>query len=89
MLSIKSSPELARHDIHWKAPSLTVLCLTPGIGFALGHHFFHSHLNQRVVGNKSHQQWVTKAGNAAAFIAKISLIAVASAAYAQCSLRAD
>lgn len=74
---------MARRNLYWKVPSMTALCLALGVGFALGHHFFYSHLDQRVVGNAAHQQWVTRAGNAAAFIVKLSLTTITSAAYTQ------
>jgi len=60
-----------------------ICCFITGITFALAHHFFYNHIDKHIVNDASQQQWVTRAGTAAAFIVKLSLATATSAAYTQ------
>ena len=60
-----------------------ICCFITGITFALTHHFFHNHMDKHIVNDASQQQWVTRAGTAAAFIVKLSLATATSAAHTQ------
>lgn len=58
-----------------------ICCFITGITFALAHHFFHNHMDKYIVNDASQQQWVARAGTAAAFIVKLSLATATSASY--------
>ncbi|OCL03432.1 hypothetical protein AOQ84DRAFT_419192 [Glonium stellatum] len=76
-----SSQCLVHGDVHWRAPTAMIFCSVLGISVALVHHFFYNYMDKQVVGEN--QQWVTRAGTAAAFIVKLSLATATSIAYIQ------
>lgn len=55
-----------------------ICCFITGITFALAHH---NHMDKHIVNDASQQQWVTRAGTAAAFIVKLFLATATSASY--------
>ena len=77
----RAKPKFRLSNIHWRIPTLMICCFVTGVTFALAHHFFYSHIDKHIVNDASQQQWVTRAGTAAAFIVKLPLATATSAAY--------
>lgn len=69
--------------LHWKAPVAMVAYLLFGIGFALGHHFYWNSLDGTLVPSDTDQEWSSRAGIAAAFLAQSALCLAVGAAYTQ------
>lgn len=74
---------MALFKAHWAVPSLMVSCLVCGIAFALGHHFFYSSLNAKIVQSNIEQEWNIRIGTGLAFLVKTCLTAAAGFAYTQ------
>ncbi|PTB48336.1 hypothetical protein M431DRAFT_513743 [Trichoderma harzianum CBS 226.95] len=74
---------MALFKAHWAVPSLMIGCLLCGIAFALGHHFFYSSLNAKIVQSNIEQEWNIRIGTGMAFLVKTCLTAAAGFAYTQ------
>jgi len=70
-------------EVHWLKPTLMIGWLVMGIAVALGHHFFYSWLDGRVVQSKEEQEWYGRIGTGLAFLTKTLLTAASGIAYTQ------
>jgi hypothetical protein len=74
---------MAALKVHWLRPTLMVGWLLLGAAVALGHHFFFSWLDGRVVQSKDEQEWYARIGTGLAFLTTILLTAASTVAYVQ------
>jgi hypothetical protein len=75
--------DMAASKVHWLKPTLMVGWLLLGAAVALGHHFFYSWLDGRLVQSKDEQEWYGRIGTSLAFLTKTLLTAASTIAYAQ------
>ncbi|KAF1809491.1 hypothetical protein P152DRAFT_403231 [Eremomyces bilateralis CBS 781.70] len=71
------------HRIHWRVPTLMSAYLLAGIGLVLGHHFFYTSLNSKVVSSSISQTWNLRIGTGLAFLVKVVLTGAVGTACVQ------
>ncbi|ETS74373.1 hypothetical protein PFICI_14239 [Pestalotiopsis fici W106-1] len=69
--------------IHWRAPTLMVVCFLSGTSFALIHHFYYSYLTGQQVPPPNIQEWPIRLGSGLAFLTKSTFTAAVGTAYTQ------
>ncbi|OQV00592.1 hypothetical protein CLAIMM_06069 [Cladophialophora immunda] len=83
--TLPSKREVLPPSIDWRGPIVMFLCFLGAVTFAVGHHVLNLKLQGRAVAEVSvDQQWVSRAGNALAYLVKVLLVLADGIAYFQC-----
>ncbi|KUJ21294.1 uncharacterized protein LY89DRAFT_547954, partial [Mollisia scopiformis] len=79
---LDGQPNTKKH-VDWSNPTLMIMSLLAGIGFAVGHHFYYRWLNGKQVGDSHHQQWPLRIGTGFAWLVALFLKTSIGVAYIQ------
>ncbi|KAK0649134.1 hypothetical protein B0T16DRAFT_491818 [Cercophora newfieldiana] len=71
------------NKVHWLGPTSMVTWLLLAVATAIGHHFFYTWLDGRIVQSKTEQEWYGRIGTGLAFLTNALLSAASTIAYTQ------
>jgi len=78
------SQKYVKWGVEWrKHPTFMITYALLGLGFALGHHFYYSHLCHKIAGSVHRQQWAHAFGNILAVLVVVLLRQANRVAYEQ------
>lgn len=80
-----SSRQGPPHSIDWYGPSVMFVCFVGAIILAIGHHILNLQLEGKAITEFIlDQQWVSRSGNAIAYLVKLLLVLATGTSYFQC-----
>ena len=76
--------DVATHAVERRGPTIMFTSFLGAVLFAVGHHILNLKLDGKAVGDIAvDQQWISRAGNALAYIVKVLLVLATGTAYFQ------